>query len=164
MAVSRDILHSYRDPAAVLARRMRGGREDRALVTLMLACALIFVAQWPRLSRAAFLDPSIELNARLAGALMGWIFLAPPLLYGVAALSHLAARLAGGRGSHFGARMALFWALLAASPLWLLHGLVAGFVGAGPQLALVGAVALAAFLAIWLIGLVAVERGRVVAG
>ena len=163
MSVS-DILRSYRDPAAVLARRMQGGREDRALVTLMLACALIFVAQWPRLSRAAFLDPSIELNARLAGALMGWIFLAPLLLYAVAALSHLAARLAGGRGSHFGARMALFWALLAASPLWLLHGLVAGFVGPGPQLALVGAVALAAFLAIWLIGLVAVERGQVAAG
>ena len=43
----------------------------------MLACALIFVAQWPRLSRAAFLDPSIELNARLAGALGvaagGWL-------------------------------------------------------------------------------------------
>jgi hypothetical protein len=137
-------------------------REDRALVTLMLACGLIFVAQWPRLSREAFLGEQ-ELNALLAGALMGWLFIAPLALYALAALSHLVARLMGGQGSWYGARMALFWALLAAAPLWLLWGLVAGFIGPGPALDLTGIVAFGAFLLIWVFGLRAAEGGEAAA-
>lgn len=158
MSATLDILRSYRDPAGVLRRRMAGGREDRALATLMLACALVFVAQWPRLSREAFLDPSIALEARLGGALLGWMFLAPLMLYAMAALSHLVAKLFGGRASWFGARMALFWALLAAAPLWLLNGLAAGFIGPGPLLQAFGLAAFGAFLGIWLTGLVSIER------
>ena len=159
MALTRDILASYRAPGAVLARRLPGAKpEARALVTCVLACALIFVAQWPRLAREAYYDPAIPFEARLGGALLAWIFLAPLLLYAIAGISHLVARATGGRGSMFGARMALFWALLAAAPLWLLHGLVAGFVGPGPALSAVGLVALAAFLIIWIAGLVRAER------
>ena len=78
-------------------------------------------------------------------------------LYALAALSHLVARAAGARGTWYDARLALFWALLAASPLWLLNGLVAGFVGPGLQQDIVGGVALLAFLALWLRGLWALE-------
>ena len=114
----------------VLRRKLAGGaREDRALATLFGACLLIFVAQWPGLSRAAHLEPEIPLDARLGGALMAWLFIAPLAAYVIAAVSHAVARLLGGRGSWFGARLALFWALLAASPLWLLNGLVAGLIG-----------------------------------
>jgi hypothetical protein len=34
-----------------------GRREDRALAMLIAACLVIFVAQWPRLSREAYLAP-----------------------------------------------------------------------------------------------------------
>jgi hypothetical protein len=88
------------------------------------------------------------------------LFVAPLGLYAIAAFSHLVARLLGGQGTWYGARMALFWALLAAAPLWLLWGLVAGLIGPGPALSATGVVALGAFLAIWIAGLFAVERGE----
>ncbi|MBJ3763014.1 YIP1 family protein [Maribius pontilimi] len=162
MALTGDILASYRGPGPVLRRRMAGtgdGRgEARALVTLMLACGLIFVGQWPRLSREAHLSGQ-ELDMLVGGALLGWLFIAPLVLYGIAGISHVIARLFGGKATYLEARMALFWALLAAVPFWLLWGLVAGFIGAGAALNLTGLVAFVAFLALWLAGLYAVEFG-----
>lgn len=138
----------------------QGVREDRALVYLMLACGLIFVGQWPALQRAALADPSTPLDARLGGALMAWLFIAPLALYAVAALTRLVARVLGGRGTGYGARLALFWSLLAASPLWLLTGLVAGLIGPGPALTATGAVALGGFIVLWLAALVEAESGH----
>ncbi len=162
MALTGDIVRSYRGPGAVLRRRIGGndGRgEARALVTLMLACALIFVGQWPRLSREAYLSGR-ELDMLVGGALLGWLFIAPLVLYGVAGISHVIARIFGGRARYLEARMALFWALLAAAPLWLLWGLVAGLIGPGPARDATGLAALAAFFALWLAGLYAVEFGE----
>ena len=161
MAVSSDILRTYHAPRRVVREKLANGeREDRALATLIGACVLIFVAQWPLLSRQAYLDPSVPLDARMGGALMGWLFIVPLAAYVIAAASHLLARLLGGRGTWFGARLALFWALLAASPLWLLNGLVAGFIGPGAALNLVGLLAVAAFLLFWGAGLWEAERGE----
>ncbi|PZX18468.1 Yip1-like protein [Palleronia aestuarii] len=162
MALTADIAASYRRPGQVLRRRLDtsdGRGEGRALITLMLACALIFVAQWPRLSRESYLTGR-ELDMLIGAALLGWLFIAPLVLYGVAGLSHLVARLFGGRANFLQARMALFWGLLAASPLWLLWGLVAGFVGPGPAQDLTGLVALLAFFGLWLAGLWSVETTR----
>ena len=160
MPVTNDILRTYRAPREVIRRKLSGGpREDRALATLVGACVLIFVAQWPALSRAAHFEPEVPLDARLAGALLAWLFIAPLAAYVMAAVSHVLARLVGGRGSWFGARLALFWALLAASPLWLLNGLVAGLVGPGPALNLVGVVAIGAFIVFWGAGLREAEGG-----
>jgi len=154
MSVAQDILHSYRSPRATLRRRIGvAAREDRALAVLFGACAVMFVAQWPRLSRDAHLDPSMSIDARLAGALVGWVLIAPLFFYGVAWLSHMALKLAGSHATGFEARMALFWALLAASPLWLLTGLVAGFVGPGASLTITGLAALLAVLVFWITGL-----------
>ncbi|MFD0857931.1 YIP1 family protein [Roseovarius aquimarinus] len=160
MAVTRDIAATYRGPRAVMRRLLdMGQREDRALAILMGACILIFVAQWPRLAREAHLTDQ-ELNPLLGGALMAWAFIAPLLFYCLAQISHWIAKVFGGHGSAFGARMALFWALLAASPLVLLHGLVAGFIGPGPGLTLVGVLWLAAFGFFWVQGLREAEWGR----
>ena len=74
----------------------------------------------------------------------------PLLLYLVAGLSHLVARVMGGQGDWFGARLALFWSLLATAPLVLFYGLVAGFIGPGAGLTLVGAIWLAVFLWFWI--------------
>ncbi|EEW26365.1 YIP1 family protein [Rhodobacter ferrooxidans] len=159
MAISSDIVESYRHPRAVIRRRLdQGPREDRVLVLLMLACGLNFVAQWPGLARATYLDPSQPLEARLGGALLATLFLVPLIAYGVAGLSHLISKVFGGKGSGYGARLALFWAMLAAAPLMLLQGLVSGFIGAGSAQIAVGLVVLGGFLFIWLNGLVEAER------
>lgn len=160
MTVTGDILATWRRPRDILrAKLAEGPRDDRALAMLMGACGLIFIAQWPALSRAATLDPSVPLEARMSGALLATVFILPPTLYGVAAISHLIARAIGGRGSHFGARLALFWALLCTAPLMLLNGIVAGFIGQGVQAMLVGLVVLAAFVWLWLTLLAEAERG-----
>jgi hypothetical protein len=159
MAVTRDIVATYRGPGAVMRRLLAmGQREDRALAILMAGCVVMFIAQWPRLARQAYLTDT-ELNPLLGGALLAWAFIAPLILYALAFASHLAARAIGGRGTAYGARLALFWALLAASPLVLLHGLVAGFIGPGPGLTAVGALWLLAFAAFWSLGLREAEWG-----
>ncbi len=159
MTLAGDILASYRRPGQVVRRRLGAPdrAEARALVTCMLACFLIFVGQWPRLGRQS-LATGQELDMLLGGALLGWLFIAPLLLYGAAGLSHFVARRVGGRASYTEARMALFWSLLAAAPLWLLWGLVAGLAGPGPALDAVGVLALFAFLGLWAAALLAVER------
>lgn len=151
---------SWRSPRRVLRRHLlQGLREDRALAYLMIACALIFVAQWPRLARLAHLDDTVPLQALLTGALLGWVFMAPLFFYGLAAISHIVARLFGGRGSWFGARLALFWALLAASPAWLIWGAVQGFAGPGPLNQAVSTGAGVLLLYIWISGLIEAETG-----
>ena len=158
MSITAEIVRTYRAPAAAIRAQLdRGRREERAFVVLMVACTLIFVAQWPRLSREAHLGDR-PFDVLFGGALMGWIFVAPLLLYGLAALSIVVLRLLGRSPDAYAARFALFWALLAATPLWLLHGLVAGFAGPGPGLSAVGAVALGAFLWFWWAGLAAACR------
>lgn len=159
MAISTEILRSYRAPREVLRRQLDSpASEGRALIYLTVACLLFFVAQWPRLSREAFLDPSIPLDARLGGALMGWMFIAPLAFYAIGALTHLVARLLGGKGSFYGARLALFWSLLAIAPLVLLLGLVSGFIGQGPAQNVTGLLLLLAFLYIWVSGIWEAER------
>lgn len=160
MSVALDILRTYRAPREVLARRMAVEREDRAIATLMAACILIFVAQWPRLSREAFLNGT-DFQMNLGATLFAWVFVMPLVLYALAAFTHLVAKVLGGQGTWFRARMALFWALLAAAPLWLLYGLVAGFVGPGSALAGLGILALAAFVVFWGVGLIVAERREV---
>jgi hypothetical protein len=145
-----------------MARKLEAGvREDRALAYVIGACALIFVAQWPLFSREAFLAPEIWLQERMAGALLGWLMMAPLFFYGVAAAVHLLARVFGGRGTWFTARLALFWTLLALAPLMLLQGLTAGFVGPGPALTAVGVVVAMAFFWIWINCMIVAERSGV---
>jgi hypothetical protein len=159
MTVTREIVATYRNPGAVMRRLLAmGQREDRALIILMVACGVMFVAQWPPLARDAYLTGE-ELNPKLGGALLAWMFIAPLFFYTIAMLSHWLMRVFGGCGTGFGARLALFWALLAASPLMLLAGLVAGFIGAGPGLTAVGIVWLSIFVAFWVLGLREAEWG-----
>jgi hypothetical protein len=156
MSVAADIWRSWRAPRRVLARLLaQGRREDRALAFLMLGCALIFVSEWPRLGRAVAEAP---LEARLGGAMLAWLALMPLVFYALAGLSRVAARALGGQGSFSGARLALFWAVLAAAPLWLAAAAVET-VAPGPAAALAGALALAALVWIWLAGLYEAERG-----
>jgi hypothetical protein len=153
MTVSADILATYRAPGQVIGRLLRQGpREDRALAWLMGFCALMFIAQMPRLAREAELTGQ-DLNMMLGGALLAWGVIAPLALYGLAGLSYLAGRVLRRGGDAYGARVVLFWSLLASTPLVLLNGLVAGIIGDGAALRVVGFAWLAVFCWFWLSGL-----------
>ena len=155
MSATGDIVQSYRSPRVVMRRHLaRGISEGRVFIFLVAACLLVFIAQWPRLSREAFLDTTVPLEARLGAAMWGWLFVAPLIFYVIAWLSYLVARVIGGRGTAYGARLALFWSLLAVTPLWLLQGLVAGFIGEGPQLVVAGILLLAGFGWVWINSLI----------
>jgi hypothetical protein len=80
------------------------------------------------------------------------------MAYALAGTTHLVARMIGGRGTWYSARLALFWSLLATSPAWLFHGLVAGFIGPGIEQAVAGGLLLIAFLTIWGLCLREAER------
>ena len=160
MAATRDIVASYRNPAAVVRRLLGPGpREDRNLVYLMVACLIFFVAQTPRLAREAHVNGT-ELDMLLGATLLAWLFIAPLIFYMLAAGTQIILRVMRGRPSGYGTRLALFWALLASSPLVLLHGLTAGFVGEGIELRIVGLVWLCVFLWFWISGLLVAYRTR----
>ncbi|WP_137700447.1 YIP1 family protein [Marimonas lutisalis] len=153
MSVLGDIGATYRGPRRVVRRLLAAGpREDRALAILMAACVLVFVAQWPRLARQAHLLDQ-DLPQLLGGTLMAWLFIAPLLFYVLAFVAWGLMRLLGGKGAPHEARIALFWAFLASSPLILLTGLVAGFIGPGPGLSLVGFAWFVVFAWFWLSGM-----------
>ncbi|MCC6304420.1 MAG: YIP1 family protein [Rhodobacteraceae bacterium] len=155
MSVGGDILQSWWAPGRVAGALLAGGpREARALAHLLFACGLAFLAQWPRLVRAAAADPLIPLEARLGGALVAMLFLMPLVLYGVAAASHLVLRALGRPPGFGGARTALFWALFATSPAIVAQGLLGGLLPA-PAAGVAGGAVLALFLWIWGAGLAA---------
>ncbi len=158
MPVTSDIVATYRGPGRVVRRLLElGQREDRALVFVMAFCVVAFIAQLPSLSRRAHLE-GLELNMLMGGALLGTVIILPLFFYLLAFISYGAARLVGSKGSAYGARVALFWALLSSTPLVLLNGLVAGFIGPGPTLSVVGLIWVAVFLWFWLSGLRQAQR------
>ncbi|OCX67016.1 hypothetical protein BFP70_02250 [Thioclava sp. SK-1] len=152
MAAVDDILQSYRAPRKVVRGFLARTRsEPRALSILLAALIVVFVAQWPRLSRQAF-----ETDVPMAGPMMGTALALGatiPIFYLLAALAHVICKMFGGTGTFYRARIALFWALLASAPLALLQGLTAGFIGQGPQVTIVGCLTFAAFILIWLAGI-----------
>ncbi|CUH53724.1 hypothetical protein [Shimia marina] len=161
MSVTLDILASYRAPRSVVRGLLdMGEREDRAFAILMAACIVIFVSRWPALAREAHLTQT-ELNPLLGGSLFALVFILPLFAYALSFVSHLILRAFGRKQSAFGARIALFWAMAATGPLYLLVGLVEGFIGEGVPLSIVGVLWLVFFLRIWISGLI--EAGKTTA-
>ena len=153
MPVTSDIVATYRGPRKVMRRLIDlGRREDRALAFVMGFAVIAFVAQLPRLSRVAHLEGS-DLSMMMGGALMGTVFILPLMLYVIAVAGQGVARLFGARVTGYNARLALFWSLLATTPVLLFHGLVAGFIGPGPAQFGVGLIWFALFFWFWISGL-----------
>lgn len=158
MPVTTDIVQSWRVPRQVIRRHLNAGPTEPFAFSLLVAFLILaFVAQWPVMSRAAFLQPDVPLLQRMLAAALA-LLASIPLWYGIAAISHLVAKALKGQGTYLGARMALFLALLAASPLMLLHGMVAGFLGQGLQTNIVGIVVGCCFLTLWILMLIEAER------
>ncbi|MGP9791971.1 YIP1 family protein [Roseinatronobacter sp. NSM] len=130
MSLSVNIARSYRRPDLVVRAMVRQGlREPQVLFFNALACGLIFVAQWPRLSREATLDPSVTFEQRMGGALFAVMFLLPLILYGLAAVMQGVLRVARVTVPGIRVRLVLFWSLLAVTPLMLVHGGLLAFMG-----------------------------------
>jgi len=155
--MARAVLESWWAPRRVV-RRLSGMPDRVLLVVLMVAMLITLVAQAPGLARAAQLDPSVPLDARLGGAAMGTVFIMPLVAYAVAGLTGLLARLTPWRLAPEHARLALFWALLAATPASLLAGMVAGLIGPSAALTLTRTIAGLGFLFIWGAGIAALAR------
>jgi Yip1 domain len=159
MPVSTDLLSTWRSPRAALRRHLaRGVSEPFVFSLLLVFLVLAFVGQWPLAAREAHLAGDGSALPRILAQALA-VLATIPLWYGLAALSRLVSRALGGRGSWFGARVALFWALACVGPLMLLCGLVAGMIGPGPALWAVTALAGVAFLWLWLTMLHEAERG-----
>lgn len=153
------VIESWWAPGRVV-RGLRGMPEGALLAVLLAAMAIFLIAQAPGHSRAAALDPSVPLDARLGGALLAVMFLMPPIAYAVAFLVAAVSRVGPRRLAASESRLALFWALLAVAPAMLLAGLVAGLIGPGPALTLTRAVAGFGFLVIWGAGMAALAEAR----
>jgi hypothetical protein len=165
MALTADIVRTWRAPRAVIRGLLdQGRREDRAVAFVMIACFLIFVAQWPRLSRidggfeTSPWPPEINFEGMMTYTFYAVVIMLPLAIYGLAAVAHMFARLMGGQGSWYSARLSLFWALLATTPLLLLHGLVRGFIGLGTQSMLIGGIWAVVFGYIWVQCMIETEQ------
>jgi hypothetical protein len=155
MTLTGAIVRTWRAPRETVARLLAQNRhEGRVLMYLTLALGLTFLAQWPRLARQATAE--VNLEALLAGALFGLMFLGPLIAYAVAALLQVGLRLAG-PVEGFAVRLALFWALLAVAPLVLAQAAVAALAGPGAVTIGTGLAVLAAFGLILAAGLRAVR-------
>jgi hypothetical protein len=151
------IARAWRDPRGAMSDLVGEGlNEPRALAHLVAACFLLLVASLPNAVREArVVDIDDSLSGVIAAHLFGYMFVLPLLLYGLAALVHLAAGLFGGSGGYLGARSALFWTMLAGAPIALalsLFGVGAEALAGGarlPWLSLPGYAGLAFW--IWLL-------------
>lgn len=150
MGVAADIGRSLRHgPRAVVREHLaQGPNEARVLAFLMIGCALVFVAQWPGLMRTAQLTGD-DFTRLVAYSMFGWLMIWPLAFYILAGLTHAVSRALGGQGTAFGARLAMFWSWLAAAPLGLLTGALAGFTGNSIATNLAGILWIAVFAVFW---------------
>ena len=166
MSATTDIVQTWRTPRAVYRRLFAmGQREDRAIAYLMAACLLIFVAQWPRLVRAsqgvgqATGAETPPLDRLIAYELLGWLIVWPLGMYVIAAVSAAVLWVLRRKITAYGGRLALFWALLAATPAMLFYGLLRGLNGDVAPTQIAGVLWIAALVIFWVQGLrVAVEE------
>jgi hypothetical protein len=141
----------------------RGAQESRSLAFLMLACLLVLISQWPRHARTVQTEGD-EFSRLVAYDILAWMVIWPLIFYALAWMTHRLSRAMGGRGSPAGARLALFWSWLAASPLGLLTGAMAGFTGASALTNLAGILWLAVFAGFWWLSQREAARGPAVHG
>ena len=123
MSLIPDIVESWRAPARVVRRHLARPKSEAFVFTFLFTFLLLaFVAQTPYAARLSHMNPEVPLQQRLLATALGLMAMIP-FWYGLAAASRLVARVFGGQGSWYGARLALFWALVAVTPAMLLMGL-----------------------------------------
>lgn len=158
MPVTLDIVASWRRPRAVVRRLLGQGRsEPFAFSLLVTGLILLWVSLAPFLAREAYFNPEQPLLQRLLAAALA-MAATVPFWYLLAALGHIVARIMGGKGSYYGGRIALFWALVATAPALLVSGLVRGMIGLGAAANLTGTITALVFVLFWAVMLHEAER------
>ncbi len=153
MSVTSDIFATYKGPRKIFARLLSQGCHESVLLAFVMGfCTLTFVSQIPVRARESYLNGT-DLNTLLAGSLMAILFVMPLILYALSFVIHVFAKLGKGRGTAYHARLVLFWSLFSATPLILIHGLIEGFFGPGPEKTAIGALWLAVVLWFWSCGM-----------
>ncbi|MEP1765968.1 MAG: YIP1 family protein [Sulfitobacter sp.] len=158
MALTQDILATYKGPGRVVSRFLAQGRNEvRVLLFVLIAGALMFIAASPYQARAAELSEDVPFLARMYWSAFFYIMIMPMLLYAFAMIILGVAKIARRQVTGYEIRFTLVWALLAASPVMLIMGLVAGFVGPSVALQLIGFVWIAVFGWFWSAGLLSAD-------
>lgn len=158
MALTQDIFATYKGPKRVVARFLAQGRNEvRALLFVLIAGVLMFVAVAPYQAREAQLDAEVPLEARLYWSALFYILILPIFIYLFALVVWGLARIARRQITGYEIRFTLIWALLASTPIMLLMGLTAGFIGPGIQLQLLGLVWFLVFGWFWISGLLSAD-------
>lgn len=161
MAVLVDIMDSWRAPRRVVRQHLDRPKSEAFIFTFLFTFLLVsFIAQWPVAARLSHFQPEVPVSQRMFGFALGLFGLMMPLAYALAALSRLVAKLLGGQGSWYSARLTLFWALATITPAMLLMGLALAFLGQGAQTTALGVVIGVVFVIRWGFMLYETERAR----
>ncbi|MCY4304211.1 MAG: YIP1 family protein [Aestuariivita sp.] len=151
MPLARDIVATYLGPKRVMQRlTAMGRREDLALIFLMIFCFFTFISQLPKLVRQSHISGE-DLSVLMAGTLMASVILLPLLFYFLAAIVQLTWLGLGKKCTGYHSRLALFWSLLATTPVILLYGLLAGLLGPSYTVTVVGIFWFALFCCFWIL-------------
>ena len=100
--------------------------EARLLAYVYVASFLGFVASIPEVAALAA-KTEATLVQLMFGRLFSALFFAPLFFYMIAGISHFLLLRFGGKGTYYDARLALFWALLVATPLLLVLAILRAF-------------------------------------
>ncbi len=122
MTLYGEILRAYRGFGASMQRQLAQDlREEKLLLYAVLASFLGFVARIPGLVYVAKNSTDAEITiANLIGSnFVTTFFYGLIMLYIIASVSHIIAKIFKGAGSFQQARLALFWAALVIAPLYL---------------------------------------------
>ncbi len=161
MAVSRDIVRTYRSPARVVRELLAmGQREDRAIAWLMIGCLLAAFAGMPIAQRDVVMNGG-DIQQRILYLLFSSLLLLPLCFYLLAGIVFAIIRPFRPAITGYGARLALFWGWLALTPLMLFYGLLAGMNGAEHSgTVLVQWIGIAVALWFWITGLIEVSKAK----
>ncbi len=158
MSLTQDIFATYKGPRRVVARFLAQGRNEvRALLFVLIAGVLMFIAVAPYQAREAQLDPDIPLQARLYWSALFYILIVPIFLYLFAVIAWPFVWIFRRPVTGYEVRFTLFWALLASTPVMMLLGLTAGFMGPGIQLQALGLIWFIVFGWFWVSGLLSTD-------
>lgn len=163
MSVLANVARTYSSPRRAFRQTLAATTsEGRAFAYLLAGSLVHFLGRLPALaSERPNEEFGVPLAAAAAGTFLGLVIFAPIMLYILAALGNLAARMLGCGVTWRSARTVLFWSFMAVSPLAVASGLAAGLLQSGPALELLlNAVIGVCFLSFWLIGMSEAARAK----
>ena len=164
MAVSTQILRTYRHPRAVIRGLFAASETDdrpeaRGFIYLLLGCLIMFLGRLPGMLAAEMTAPDAPPTEALVSITFFLMLTVWPLFFILlAGIVHVVARAVGGQGTFLRSRLSIAWTVLAVSPLSLLRGMVESVTGSGPQLLFIDGLIALAFCMIWAISLTEAER------